>query len=84
MPQYRNSLLLSALAAPVSIAYERLSRRRFIGVVVFIDHAASQDGILWWADKAICQEKAAGRNAIRFYAEEALVAAGKTDLADKG
>lgn len=38
-----------------------------IGVVVFLDHEASPDDILIWADKAMYQAKAAGRNAIRFY-----------------
>jgi len=55
-----------------------------MGMVVFFDHAASQDDIFRWADKAICREKAAGRDAIRFYAEQALAPPGKTDLADKG
>jgi diguanylate cyclase (GGDEF)-like protein/PAS domain S-box-containing protein len=38
-----------------------------IGVTLFIDHEASQDDILKWADKAMYQAKNAGRNAIRFY-----------------
>lgn len=41
-----------------------------IGVAVFLDHEASSDDILRWADKAMYQAKAAGRNAIRFYAAE--------------
>ena len=41
-----------------------------IGVVVFLDHEASPDDILIWADKAMYQAKAAGRNAIRFYAAD--------------
>ncbi len=38
-----------------------------IGVALFIDHQASQDDILKWADKAMYQAKDAGRNLIRFY-----------------
>jgi diguanylate cyclase (GGDEF)-like protein len=38
-----------------------------IGVALFIHHEASQDDILKWADKAMYQAKAAGRNQIRFY-----------------
>lgn len=41
-----------------------------IGVVVFLDHEASPDDILICADKAMYQAKAAGRNAIRFYAAD--------------
>ncbi|MFZ2266561.1 MAG: diguanylate cyclase [Azonexus sp.] len=38
-----------------------------IGVVVFLDHEASPDDLLKWADQAMYQAKDAGRNAIRFY-----------------
>lgn len=38
-----------------------------IGVVVFINHEASQDDLLKWADDAMYQAKDAGRNAIRFH-----------------
>jgi diguanylate cyclase (GGDEF)-like protein len=38
-----------------------------IGVALFIDHEASQDDILKWADMAMYQVKGAGRNGIRFY-----------------
>jgi diguanylate cyclase (GGDEF)-like protein/PAS domain S-box-containing protein len=38
-----------------------------VGVVLFIDHEASQDDILKWADSAMYQAKEAGRNLIRFY-----------------
>ena len=38
-----------------------------IGVALFINHEASQDDILKWADTAMYQAKEAGRNLIRFY-----------------
>ena len=38
-----------------------------IGVVLFVGHDASQDDILKWADAAMYQAKAAGRNLIRFH-----------------
>lgn len=40
-----------------------------IGIALFIQHKASQDDILKWADKAMYQAKAAGRNQIKFYDE---------------
>ena len=39
-----------------------------IGVAMFINHEASQDDILKWADVAMYHAKEAGRNSIRFYA----------------
>lgn len=41
-----------------------------IGVVVFKNHNEDQDNILKWADAAMYQAKEAGRNLIRFYAQE--------------
>lgn len=38
-----------------------------IGVVMFADHAASQDDVMKWADAAMYRAKDAGRNTIRFY-----------------
>ena len=38
-----------------------------IGVALFINHEASQDDILKWADKAMYLAKEAGRNSICFY-----------------
>ena len=38
-----------------------------IGVALFLDHDASQDDILKWADKAMYQAKQGGRNSIRLY-----------------
>lgn len=40
-----------------------------IGVALFIYHEATQDDILKWADNAMYQAKAAGRNQIKFYEE---------------
>jgi diguanylate cyclase (GGDEF)-like protein/PAS domain S-box-containing protein len=42
-----------------------------IGVALFIDHEASQDDILKWADTAMYQTKEAGGNSIRFYDSKA-------------
>jgi diguanylate cyclase (GGDEF)-like protein/PAS domain S-box-containing protein len=38
-----------------------------IGVAIFIDHEASADDTMNWADSAMYQAKEAGRNQIRFY-----------------
>lgn len=38
-----------------------------IGVTLFMDHDASQDDILRWADKAMYEAKQTGRNSIRFH-----------------
>lgn len=38
-----------------------------MGVVVFVNHQASQEDLLNWADVAMYQAKAAGRNTVRFY-----------------
>ena len=42
-----------------------------IGVAVFVNHQASQEEIIKWADAAMYQAKEAGRNLIRFYASKA-------------
>ncbi len=41
-----------------------------IGVALFINHDASQDDILKWADDAMYQAKDAGRNMICFYGDK--------------
>ncbi|MDP3513374.1 MAG: diguanylate cyclase [Sulfuritalea sp.] len=41
-----------------------------IGVVMFANHAASQDDVMKWADAAMYRAKDAGRNTIRFYQAE--------------
>jgi diguanylate cyclase (GGDEF)-like protein len=40
-----------------------------IGASLFINHEASQDDILKWADAAMYQAKDAGRNQIRFHGQ---------------
>lgn len=42
-----------------------------IGVVLFVDHEASHDDILKWADMAMYQAKEQGHNLIRFHDSEA-------------
>jgi diguanylate cyclase (GGDEF)-like protein len=44
-----------------------------IGVSLFINHEASQDEILKWADAAMYQAKDAGRNLIRFHDQDTSV-----------
>ena len=43
-----------------------------IGVVLFLNHEASQEDILRGADAAMYQAKAAGRNALRFYGADGI------------
>jgi diguanylate cyclase (GGDEF)-like protein len=38
-----------------------------IGVVMFINHEASPEDLLKWADDAMYQAKEGGRNQVRFY-----------------
>ncbi len=38
-----------------------------IGVALFIDHEASPDDVLKWADAGMYQAKQSGRNSVRFY-----------------
>lgn len=46
-----------------------------IGVAMFLDHYASQDEIMTWADSAMYRAKQSGRNHITFHnSEEALIA----------
>lgn len=40
-----------------------------IGIVLFANHEYDREDVLKWADAAMYQAKAAGRNAIRFYCE---------------
>lgn len=64
------------LSEPYLLATRREGRADFtvehrctasIGVTLFVNHEASQDEILKWADTAMYQVKQAGRNAVRFY-----------------
>ncbi|MBU4018418.1 bifunctional diguanylate cyclase/phosphodiesterase [Rhodoferax sp.] len=45
-----------------------------IGVVLFINHEASQEDLLKWADAAMYQAKDAGRNRVQFYDPTAVLA----------
>lgn len=42
-----------------------------IGVVLFVNHESGEEDILKWADAAMYQAKAAGRNTIRFFNPDA-------------
>jgi len=59
-------LLKIGLQGAAQIAIERQCTAS-IGIVLFIDHQASQDDVLKWADAAMYEAKAAGRNKIRFH-----------------
>ena len=68
--------ILSALSEPYQLIIRTAGKAELtvehrcsvsIGVMLFIDHVASQGDILKWADRAMYQAKAAGRNAIRFF-----------------
>jgi diguanylate cyclase (GGDEF)-like protein/PAS domain S-box-containing protein len=59
------SLPLTKHGKAVSVIEHRCSVS--IGVVLFANHEASQEEILRWADTAMYQAKAAGRNAVRFH-----------------
>ena len=58
-------LTVEQAGAPVTTVEHRCSAS--IGVVLFVNHEASQADILKWADVAMYQAKDAGRNTIRFY-----------------
>jgi diguanylate cyclase (GGDEF)-like protein/PAS domain S-box-containing protein len=45
-----------------------------IGVVLFVNHESSQTDLMKWADAAMYQAKAAGRNVVRFYEQDMSVA----------
>ncbi len=66
----------TTLAKPYSLmlhAEENIEHRctASIGVNLFINHDASEDDILKWADIAMYQAKEAGRNSIHFYEAKA-------------
>jgi len=44
-----------------------IDRAQHVGVVLFINHEASTEEIIKWADMAMYQAKKAGGNLIRFY-----------------
>lgn len=51
-----------------------------IGVVLFIDHEASPDDVIKWADLAMYEAKAVGPNQIRFYQKADLGASSAEQL----
>lgn len=51
-----------------------------LGVALFVGDQASQDDILKWADMAMYQAKNAGRNQVRFYAEDVALRVSETAL----
>ena len=61
-------LLVRSAGKAESIVEHRCSVS--IGVMLFVDHEASQGDILKWADRAMYQAKEAGRNAIRFFGSD--------------
>lgn len=66
--------ICSALAAPYHLFNQHNEMIEHhcsasIGVVLFIDHHASQDDIMIWADTAMYAAKTSGRNQVRFYAQ---------------
>jgi diguanylate cyclase (GGDEF)-like protein/PAS domain S-box-containing protein len=61
----RHRLILNEGSLAGSAVEHRCSAS--IGVVLFLNHEASQSDLLKWADLAMYQAKGSGRNAIRFY-----------------
>jgi len=59
--------LLSSVALPYDLAGREYRITPSIGITLFRDHGASTDEVLKWADLAMYQAKAAGRNTIRFF-----------------
>jgi diguanylate cyclase (GGDEF)-like protein/PAS domain S-box-containing protein len=49
-----------------------------MGVVMFVNHEASQNDLMKWADAAMYQAKDAGRNTVRFHASNVLPALADT------
>ncbi|WP_170285799.1 GGDEF domain-containing protein [Propionivibrio limicola] len=70
----------ASLSEPYRLFVQRGEGERFviehhctvsIGVFVFINHDATPDDILKWADAAMYEAKDAGRNVVRFYSPSA-------------
>jgi diguanylate cyclase (GGDEF)-like protein/PAS domain S-box-containing protein len=62
--------LLEIAATPVTVEGHRLDRTACIGISLYPDDAQNFDVLLRYADMAMHQAKAAGRNSYRFFSRE--------------
>jgi diguanylate cyclase (GGDEF)-like protein len=72
--------ILAALSAPYQLTVKHLGKAdtlidyrctSSLGLVLFLNHAATPADLVKWADAAMYQAKDAGRNAIRFFDQDA-------------
>jgi diguanylate cyclase (GGDEF)-like protein/PAS domain S-box-containing protein len=72
--------ILGALSAPYQLSVKHQGKAdslidyrctSSLGLVLFVNHQATTDDILKWADAAMYQAKDAGRNSIRFFDQDA-------------
>jgi diguanylate cyclase (GGDEF)-like protein/PAS domain S-box-containing protein len=67
--------ILAALAEPIPVAAARCEIGGSIGVSVYPDDADEKEELLKYADRAMYNAKAAGRNCCRFYSRETATSA---------